>query len=233
MKIHFLLDLSSFPIEKRRFLNVSEPNVDPSIIDEYRAQSAADLALFLKCRADELVDNGYGLYLMAAEPGTNSKHRHLSFLRKSKPVFIEAFENAALEFEKAGESHLSNLTKELLVTVKFQNFARTCKDICKTFSENNLDNVFELVDMKMEDRCVDHRTSKCMADFLWSLFKNTIVPVLATLLENSSAEIKSDLASSIPELVRKQVRFIVERDFPDGRHYISYVYIVVKRRPRV
>ena len=228
------LDLSSFPTEKKRFLYASEPNVDPAIADEYRAQSAADLTLFLKCRADELVDNGFGLYLMAAQPGAHSKHRHLSFLRKSKPVFNEAIENAALEFEKAGKSHIANLTRELLVTVKFPMFARTCEDISKTFAENNLDKVLELFEMNIEERCLDHKTGECMADFLWSLCKNSIESALDTLLEdNSNVNIKSDLASSIPELVRKQVRLISLRDFPDGRHYISYVYIVVKRRPRV
>ena len=151
MQYTSFLDLSSYPSKKRRFLYASEPSVDPKITDEYRAQSAADLALFLKCRADELVDNGYGLYLMAAQPGSHSRHVHLSFLRRSKPVFNEAIENVALEFEKAGKSQFSDLTKELLVTVKFPMFARTCEDITKTFAENNLHSAFELIDMNIKE----------------------------------------------------------------------------------
>ena len=149
-------------------------------------------------------------------------------------MFNEAIENVALEFEKAGKSQFSDLTKELLVTVKFPMFARTCEDITKTFAENNLHSAFELIDMNIEELCLDHKTAECMADFLWSLCKNSIECSLVTLLEgNSNINVNSDLASSIPELVRKQVRLITLRDFPDGRHYISYVYIVVKRRPRV
>ena len=232
----YILDLSSFPTEKRRFLYASEPNVDSAIFDAYRAQSAADLAQFLKCRADELVDNGFGLYLMAAQPGAHSEHTHLNFLRKSKPVFTEAVENVAHEFEKAGKSHLANLTNELFVTMKFPMFARTCGDIRRTFSENRLDNLFELVEMNIEERCVDNKTGELMADFLWSLCKNSIVSALAAWLEeHQKAKMKFDVASysSIPETVREQVRLIAERDFPDGRHYINYTYIVVKRRPRV
>ena len=215
-------------------MHAAEPNVDSAIVEKYCVQSAADLALFLKCRANELVDNGFGIYLMCAQPGPHSKHKHLNYVWKSKPVFKEAFENAALEFEIAGKSHISNLINELHVNVKIPMFARTCEDISKTFEENSLGNVFELVDMNIEERCLDHKTGKCMADFLWSLCKNSIESALDTLLEgNPNVNIKSDLASSIPEQVRKQVRLISLRDFPDGRHYISYVYIVVKRRPRV
>ena len=129
---------------------------------------------------------------------------------------------------------MSNIINELHVNVKIPMFARTCEDISKTFEENSQGNVFELVEMNIEERCLDHKTGKCMADFLWSLCKNSIECSLVTLLEgNSNINVNSDLASSIPELVRKQVRLITLRDFPDGRHYISYVYIVVKRRPRV
>ena len=109
-----------------------EPNVDKAIYEEYRAQGAADLKQFLKCRADELKDHGSGLYLMAGQPDASAKHVHLSFIRKTKPVFLEAFENAALEFEKAGNSQLASLTNKALIITKFPMFSRTCEDIEKT-----------------------------------------------------------------------------------------------------
>ena len=215
-------------------MNPSEPNVDLAIIEEYRAQSAADLSQFLKCRADELTDNGFGLYLMAGEPGASAKHVQLSFLRKTKPVFTEAFENAALEFEKTGKSQLARLTYEALIITKFPMFARSCEDIKKTLSEKNLKNLLELVEINTEERLVDHKTGECMADFLWSLLQNSIVAALTTWSEGHQEDnLNLDLASSITEAIRKQVRLIVERDSPDGRHSITYTYIVVKRKPRI
>ena len=210
-----------------------EPNVDTAIYEEYRAQGAADLKQFLKCRADELKDHGSGLYLMAGQPDASAKHVHLSFIRKTKPVFLEAFENAALEFEKAGNSQLASLTNKALIITKFPMFSRTCEDIEKTLSDKSLKDLFELVDMNTKECLVDHKTGKAMADFLWSILQNSIIAALAKWSEIDQQEnIGLDLSSSITEAIRDQVRLIAERDFPDGKHSITYTYIVVKRKPR-
>ena len=97
-----LIDLSCFPDESKRFLHPSECNVDPAVRDVYRAHGAEDLTLFLKCRAEELSDNGFGLYLMVGQPEKDAKYLHLNLVRKSKSIFVEAFENAASEFETQG-----------------------------------------------------------------------------------------------------------------------------------
>ena len=61
------LDLSSFTNEKLLFLNANERNVDPEVAEVFRAVAQKDLTLFLKLRAEELVDDGYGLYLMVSD----------------------------------------------------------------------------------------------------------------------------------------------------------------------
>ena len=204
-----------------------------TILEAYRAQGAADLAQFLKCRAVELTDNGFGLYLMVAAPGANAKHIHLCSIRKSKPVLTEAFENAALDFDKAGQSHLACLTQQAQIMVKFPIFARRCEDIKDTLSEKSIQDLFELVEINTEECLVDHKTGEGMADFLWSLLKNSIVAALDTWSEgHPENNLNSDLVSSITEAIKKQVRLIAERDYPDGRHYTNYTYIVVKRKPR-
>ena len=196
-----------------------------TILEAYRAQGAADLAQFLKCRAVELTDNGFGLYLMVAAPGANAKHIHLCSIRKSKPVLTEAFENAALDFDKAGQSHLARLTQQAQIMVKFPMFGPRCEDIMKALSEKSIKDLFELVEINTEECLVDHKTGEGMADFLWSLLQNSIVAALNTWSEeHPENNLNSDLTTSITEAVRKQVSLIVERDFPDGRHYQLHLH---------
>ena len=230
----FILDLSSFNTEHRRFLHPNEQHVNPAVYEAYSVQASEDLTKFLKLRAEELVDNGFGLYLMGGEPVASAKHVHLNFIRKTKPVFTEAFKNAALEFEKTGKSQLARLTYEALIITKFSIFERSCEDIKNTLAEKSIKNLLDLVEINTEECLVDHKTGEGMADFLWSILKNSIVAALATWSEGHQEDnLNLDLASSITEAIRKQVILIAERDFPDGRHYITYTYIVVKRKPRI
>ena len=77
---HFFLDLSSLPPEKLRFAHVNERNVDPLALEAYRTQAAEDLTLFLRLRAEELADGGFGLYLMVADMSEGRSNSN--FLRR-------------------------------------------------------------------------------------------------------------------------------------------------------
>ena len=88
------------------FFQPNETNVRPEIFELWRNASIDDLALFLQLRADELMDNGAGLFLMVGggSLGADKKNnqnpyggQRVNFLYGSAngSIFIEAFENAA------------------------------------------------------------------------------------------------------------------------------------------
>ena len=65
--IFLFLELTKFGKEHRNdltFVQPNEANVSRHIFDQFRASSIADLTLFLQLRAEELCDNGEGLFLM-------------------------------------------------------------------------------------------------------------------------------------------------------------------------
>ena len=76
-KNHLIPDLSFFPEDKMQFLNISDCNDHPDAYKAYRAQGSDDLERFLKLRADELADNGFGLYLMLGANKGQSKSNHI------------------------------------------------------------------------------------------------------------------------------------------------------------
>ena len=215
-------------------MHAAEQNVDSAILDAYRAQGEEDLAQFLELRAEELIDDGFGLYLMVGQSGQDAQHTDLNFIRKPKSLYVEAFENAAKDFERAGKAELANLTKQAQVMTKFPMFTRRCEDIKKTLSKEGLRNVLELVEIGTKECLVDNKTGEGMADFLWSVQANSLIAALKTWSEGLQEDNSNlDLTSTITEAVKKQMTLLAQRDFPDGRHYITYTYIVVKRQPRV
>ena len=231
-KVHsFFVDLSSFPVESKRFLHPAERNVDPAVSDVYRAHGAEDLTLFLKCRAEELADNGFGLYLMVGQPGDNAKHIHLNIVRKSKPMFVEAFENAASEFERSGEATLASETEQAMQAAKFPWYTRHESDIKEVLSQDCFQNMLKLIELRSEEVMVDGKTGSGLADFLWSVHGNT----LFTSVKRWSDKLQkgsSELATTITAAVRKHVTLLAERDFPDGKTYVTYTFVVVQRHQR-
>ena len=231
MCTYFFVDLSSFPAESKRFLHAAERNVDPAVSDVYRAHGAEDLALFLKCRAEELADNGFGLYLMVGQPGEDAKHSHLNLVRKSKSIFVEAFENAASEFERNGELTLANKTEQALLAAKFPWYTRHKSDIKEVLSHDCFKNILKLIELHSEEVMVDSKTGAGLADFIWSVHGNTLLSSVKRWTDKLQ-EGSSDLASTVTTAVRKHVTLLAERDFPDGRTYVTYTYVVVQRHSR-
>ena len=88
------------------FFQPNESNVKPEIFELWRNASINDLALFLQLRANELVDNGAGLFLMVGGGSLDADKKNnqnpyggqiADFLNGSAngSIFREAFENAA------------------------------------------------------------------------------------------------------------------------------------------
>ena len=226
--------MSSFHTEHRRFLHPNECYVNPAIYEAYQVQASEDLNLFLRLRAEELADNGLGLYLMCAHPGPEAKHVDLNFVMKAKATWTEAFENAVLEFINAGQHTLAELTRQALIAVKFPMFPRQEQHIRETLSREGLKNTLELVDIHSEECMVDNKTGQGLSNFTWSVHGNSLRQALKTWSEGLQGDTcQLDLTSKIMNAVRKQLNLLCERDFADGKTYITYTYIVVKRRPRV
>ena len=52
-------------------------------------------------------------------------------------------------------------------------------------------------------------------------------------LQKGDEELKErDLAVTIMKAMREQYEMLAEKHFPDGRLYLTYMYFVVKRKPR-
>ena len=213
-------------------MHPAERNVDPAVCDVYRAHGAEDLTLFLKCRAEELADNGLGLYLMVGQPGENAKHLHLNLVRKEKPIFVEAFEKAASEFERNGDGALARKTEQALLAAKFPWYTRRESDIKDVLSQDCFQNLLKIIELHSEEVMVDAKTGKGLADFIWSVHGNTLLSSIKRWTDKLH-DGTSDLASTITSAVRKHVTLLSERDFPDGKNYLTYTYVVVQRHPRL
>ena len=212
-------------------MHAAERNVDPAVSDVFRAHGAEDLTLFLKCRAEELADNGFGLYLMVGQPGQHAKHLHLNLVRRSKSIFVEAFEKAASEFERNGEVALASHTEQALLAAKFPWYTRRESDIKDVLSQDCFRNILKMIQLHSEEVMVDSKTGAGLADFIWSVHGNTLLSSIkrwTDKLQNGSSE----LASTITAAVRNHVTLLAERDFPDGKTFLTYTYVVVQRHPR-
>ena len=215
-------------------MHPNERHVNPAVYEAYSVQASEDLTQFLKLRAGELVDNGLGLYLMCAHPGPDAKHVDINFVMKDKATWTEAFENAVQEFENTGQPTLAEQTRHALMAVKFPMFPRREQHIMETLSQDCLKNTLELVDIRSEECMVDNTTGQGLSNFTWSVHGNSLQQALKTWSEKLQGDkCQLDLVSTIKNAVRRHLNLLCERDFADGKTYITYTYILVKRRPRI
>ena len=215
-----------------KFLHPAEQNVDPGVYEVYRNNGAEDLTLFLQLRAEELVDNGFGVYLMVGQPGKDAKHSHLNLVRKSKSIFVEAFENAATEFENNGNQKLASHTEQAMLAAKFPWYTRRESDVEEVLSQNHFKNVLKLVELSSKECMVDGKTGTGLADFIWSVHGNSLFSCVKGWTDKLQED-GSLVASTITSAVRKHMTLLAERDFPDGKNYITYTFVVVQRHPRL
>ena len=97
-----------------------------------------------------------------------------------RSLFTMAFDNAAAEFEKIGQSDMAFLTREALPAVKLPHFFRCESDIQGTLSMDCLKDILELVEVRADEVLVDNKDGAGLADFLWSIHGNCIQSSLRT-----------------------------------------------------
>ena len=228
-----LIDLSCFPAESKKFLHPSERNVDPTVRDVYQAHAAEDLTLFFQCRAEELADKGFGLYLMVGQPMEDAKYSHLNIVRKSKPIFVEAFVNAASEFERNGETTIASHIEQAMLAAKFPMYTRDKPEIKEVLSQDCFQNTLQLIELHSEEVLVDGKTAAGLVDFIWSVHSNTLLSSVKAFTDKVEHKRGStELALKITSAVRRHIQLLAERDLPDGKMYVTYIYVVVQRHKR-
>ena len=221
-----------------KFVQANEANVNKHIFEEFRKSSIDDLTLFLKLRAEELCDDGEGLFLMLGG-GANDKNDpnyslSRSFIKgRDGSVYKEAFENAAKDPQFAD---IANNIKKAQLASFIPYFLRSESDVMESFDK--VKDVLELKELKWEDCRVDNGTPEKLADLIWSIHGNALTGSIKDMLnkeKESHNKNNSDiecLSQQIVNALQLHIKLITQRDFPDGVTTTSYMYLVVKRIPR-
>lgn len=229
-----------------KFIQPNEANVQPHIFEKFRSSSIDDLILFLKLRADELCDNGEGLFLMVGggSLGFDEKNmydtyggQHNGFLKGSNgSIFKEAFENAASDPQyysiqkEIKEAHLAAFTYY---------FLRCEADVKESFA--HVKDILELKELKWENCPIKCGSPSKLADFIWSIHGNALDGSVKKMLnkrKTSDLDAKESMQNTdiihmkIVEALKVHINILTKRDFPDGNTTASYMYMVVKRKPR-
>lgn len=76
-----------FPQEMLQFTFIRKLQANIEVYEKWRIQAAKDLTQFLKLRAEELADGGFGLYLMV---GAERELDDLKIMRSPEPLFYQA-----------------------------------------------------------------------------------------------------------------------------------------------
>ena len=238
--------INELPEVDRKVVQVNEPNVNSAIFDTFRASSIVDLSLFLKLRADELCDHGEAVFMMVGGGSLGHDEMNLenpyggqqiAFLKGSKgSIFNEAFENAYHDPKCSG---FANEIKEAHLASFIPYFLRCEADVLESF--DCVKDVLELSELKWENCAINSGSSEKLADFIWSIHGHALEKSINTVLmtpeisNGTSKQSRVDmdiLKTKIITALKSHINNITKRDFPDGNIAASYMYMVVRRKPR-
>ena len=223
-----------------KFVFPNEPEVRPYIFQKFRSAAIEDLIKFLKLRADELSDNGEGIFLMAGG-GSNGNDeldstnqyggQKIGFIhRKEGSILREAYENAAKDF---ANEHIEKDIKRAHRASFVNAFLRCESDVLESFE--HVKDVLELKELKWENCPVTCGSPEKLGDFIWSIFENSLTECTKTMIgkkDSIGIKEKDDLTKEIMNAVKHHLYIITKRDFPDGKLDHTYMYMVIKRKPR-
>ena len=206
----------------------------------FRSAAIDDLKVFLELRAEELSDNGEGLFLMVGGGSLgNDKFdrsnpyggQQVGFLNhENGSIFKEAFENAAKDVQNKA---FSNEIKRAQLASFAYYFMRCESDVLESF--DHVKDVLELKELKWKNCPITCGSSKKLGDFIWSIHGHSLNESVKTMInEDSSIPIqeKNDMCDKIINALKRHLYILTERDFPEGNTTASYMYMVVRRKPR-
>ena len=116
-------------------------------------------------------------------------------------------------------------------------------------SDDHFATLFDLVEVRSEECLVDNETAARMTDFVFSVCGNSVLGCLRPWAMGLNGEENrregdgghgdgfrgledGDLAGTIMGAMREQYEMLAEQHFPDGRLSLTYMYFVVRRKPR-
>ena len=87
----------------------------------------------------------------------------------------------------------------------------------------------DLIELKWENCLINCGTPQKLFDFIWSIHGHSI--------EESIEEIgkkfgKDFVTQDVIRAVKSHIEILVKRDFTNGSTHGSYMYLVIKRKPR-
>ena len=211
----------------------------PSLREQFRSTAVANLILFLKHRADELHDNGEGLFLMVGggSLGYDETNRdnpyggqQNGFLKgPNGSIFREAFENAARD---PHYSHIAKEIEEAHLNSCMYYFLRCESDVRESFE--HVKDALELKELKWENCLVNCGTPEKLTDFIWSIHGHSLKEsIKLTAHERKNSFDQKELEDTIFAALKSHVNILTKRHFPDGHTTVSYMYMVVKRMERI
>ena len=209
-----------------------------NLFQQFRSTSVDNLVLFLKLRADELHDNGEGLFLMVGggslgHDKTNKDNpyggrQHGFLLGPNGSIFREAFENAANDPHYA---HISKAIAEANLNSCIYYFMRCESDVRESFQ--HVKDVLELKELKWKNCLVNCGTSQKLTDFIWSIHEHALKEsIKLTLNERKNSFDKKDVEQEVIDALKLHVNILTKNNFPEGQITVSYMYMVVKRIQR-
>jgi hypothetical protein len=242
--ILLFLDFTKYSREYKNdltFVQPNEANVSRHIFDQFRSSSMADLTRFLQLRAEELCDNGEGLYLMLGggylDKDDQNNQQRCSFIKgRNGSVYKEAFENAANDPEYF---RIADKIKEAQLQTFIPYFLRSEHDVMESF--NLVKDVLELKALKCEDCQIDCGSPEKLAELIWSIHGNAFEGSVKAMLSTHKAlhnpinvpiNDTENLFKTIIGALKLHIDIITKRDFANGQSTTSYMYLVVKRKPR-
>ena len=223
------------------FVQPNEANVNYDIFENFRAISLNDLTLFLKLRADELCDNGEGLFMMLGRGDLgcdeSENKKRTSFIRgPNGSVYKEAFENAAKD---PNYSEIATEIERVHRATFIPYFLRSESDVMESFE--HVTDLLELRQLEWKDCNINCGSPEALIDLIWSIHGNALKKYIKMEVQHdeefipqlsSSISGTESLYNKIVEALKFHMGLIAKRDFPDGQTTATYMYMVVKRKPR-
>ena len=235
-----MIDIQGYDPSELEFVQPNEPEVSPHIFEKFRSASINDMTIFLQLRAEELADNGEGLFLMVGggslgfdNLNIDDKYGglHMGFIhRKEGNIFKEAFENAAKDIENVEIA--KDIQQAHLASFAYY-FMRCESDVLESFE--HVKDVLELKELQWKSCPVTCGSSEKLGDFLWSIHGNSITECTKNMVEKDNAIDSNDkinISNGIINAVKRHLYILTEKDFPEGKYMGNYMYMVVKRKAR-
>ena len=89
----------------------------------------------------------------------------------------------------------------------------------------------DLIELKWENCLIDCGTPQKLFDFIWSIHGHSIEESIEEIVKKFGKN--TVVTQDVITAVKSHIEILVNRDFTNGSTYGSYMYLVIKRKPRL